>query len=103
MNAPQAPLVVIVACEGTVKEKAKQRLRDVAKKWRVRTEGSSVVHGRDVVWTVMDKTRWAAWLKSMYGMETSSSNEESEDRGELDSLKVIIADHKVTSSALFLN
>jgi len=96
MNAPQAPLVVIVAGEGTVKEKAEQRLRDVAKKWRVRTEGSGVAHGRDVVWTVMDKTRWAAWLKSMYG--TSSSDEESEKQGELDSLKVIIADHRVGSS-----
>jgi len=51
MNAPQAPLVVIVAGEGAVMEKAEQRM-DVAKKWRVRTEGSGVAHGRDVVWTV---------------------------------------------------
>lgn len=101
MNAPQAPLVVIVAGEGTVKEKAEQRLRDVAKKWRVRTEGSGVVHGRDVVWTVMDNTRWATWLKSMYGR--SSRDEKSEKPGELDSLKVIIADHKVRSSAPFHN
>jgi len=57
---PQAPLVVIVAGKGTVKEKAEQWLRDVAKKWRVRTEGSGVAHGGNVVYIVMDKTRRAA-------------------------------------------
>jgi len=64
MNAPQVPLVVIVAGEGTVKEKVEQWLKDVPKKWRVRTEGSGVAHGRDIVGTVRDKTRWAAWLES---------------------------------------
>ena len=63
-------------------------MMDVAKKWRVRTEGSGVAHGRDVVWTVMDKTRWAAWLKSMYGR--TSCDEEIEKQDELDSLKVIM-------------
>ena len=57
---PQGPLVVYVAGKGTVKEKAEQWLRDVAKKWRVRKEGSGVAHGRDVVYIVMDKTRRAA-------------------------------------------
>jgi len=42
---PQAPLVVIVAGEGTVKEKAEQWLRE----WRVRTEGSGVAHGGNIV------------------------------------------------------
>jgi len=72
MNAPQVPLVVIVAGEGTVKEKAEQWLRDVAKKWRVRTEGSGVAHGRDIVGTVMDKTRWAALLESHHRVRSSA-------------------------------
>jgi len=76
MNAPQVPLVVIVvvivAGEGTVKEKAEQWLKDVAKKWGVRTEGSGVAHGRDIVGTVMDKTWWAAWLKSHHRVRSSA-------------------------------
>jgi len=71
MNPPQVPLVVIVAGEGTVKEKAEQWLKDVAEKWRVRTEGSGVAHGRDIVGTVMDKTRWA-WLESHHGVRSSA-------------------------------
>jgi len=55
----ECTLVVFVAGEGTVKERTEQRLR-VAKKWRVRAEGSGVAY---VVRTVMDKTRWAAWSK----------------------------------------
>ena len=58
----ECTLVIFVAGEGTVKERTEQRLR-VAKKWRVRAEGSGVAYGRDVVRTVMDKTRLAAWSK----------------------------------------
>ena len=54
MNASSA---VSRNCGRTVKKKAGQWLRDVAKKWRVRTEGSGVAHGGNVV---MDKTRRAA-------------------------------------------
>lgn len=50
MNAPQAPLVVIAAGPLSLKEKIMQRLRDVGKKWRVRTDGTlGVVHGREDV------------------------------------------------------
>lgn len=90
MSAPQAPLVVIATVsEGTMKEKVEERLRDVGKKWRVRTEGSGMVNGREVVWTLMDQTRWGQWLKSMYGIQKGSVEEGFED------VKVIIADHKV--------
>ena len=89
MSAPQAPLVVIATVsEGGLKEKVEERLRDVGKKWRVRTEGSGMVNGREVVWTLMDQTRWGQWLKSMYGIKKGSV-EGFED------VKVIITDHKV--------
>jgi len=57
MNASSA---VSRNCGRTVEKKAGQWLRDVAKKWRVRTEGSGVAHGGNVVCIVMDKTRRAA-------------------------------------------
>jgi len=88
MNAPQAPLVVIAAVsEGAMKGKVEERLRDVGKKWRVRTEGSGIVNGREVVWALMDKTRWGQWLKSMYGIQKDVVEEGFED------VRVIIADH----------
>ena len=90
MNAPQAPLVVIAAVsEGPMKEKVEERLRDVGKKWRVRTEGSGIVNGREVVWALMDKTRWGQWLKSMYGIQKDVVDVGFED------VKVIVADHDV--------
>jgi thioredoxin domain-containing protein 5 len=92
MNAPHAPLVVIAAVsEGAMKEKVEERLRDVGKKWRVRTEGSGAVNGREVVWALMDKTRWGQWLKSMYGIQKDVVENGFED------VKVIIADHRVSS------
>ena len=91
MNAPQAPLVVIAAVsEGSMKEKVAERLRDVGKKWRVRTEGSGVANGKEVVWTMMDKSRWGQWLKSMYGIQKDAGEARLED------VKIIIADHSVS-------
>lgn len=91
MNAPQAPLVVIAAVsEGPMKEKVEERLRDVGKKWRVRTEGSGIVNGKEVVWTLMDKTKWGQWLKSMYGIQKDVVEAGFED------VKVIVADHSVS-------
>jgi hypothetical protein len=91
MNAPQAPLVVIAAVsEGPMKEKVEERLRDVGKKWRVRTEGSGIVNGREVVWALMDKTRWGQWLKSMYGIQKDVVE------GGFEDVKVIVADHSVS-------
>lgn len=96
MNAPQAPLVVIVAVSEGMKDKVRQRLKDVAKKWRVRTEGSGEVHGREVVWTVMNKTKWANWLKSMYGIKDAATEVlEGKVHEELENVKVVIADHSV--------
>ena len=91
MNAPQAPLVVIAAVsEGPMKEKVEERLRDVGKKWRVRTEGSGIVNGREVVWALMDKTKWGQWLKSMYGIQKDVAETGFED------VKVIVTDHNVS-------
>ena len=96
MNAPQAPLVVIATANEGLKDKVRQRLRDVAKKWRVRTEGNGVVHGREVVWTVMDKTKWANWLKSMYGIKDAATEPaEGKEHEELEDVRVVIADHSV--------
>ncbi len=96
MNAPQAPLVVIATASEALKDKVGQRLRDVAKKWRVRTEGSGAVYGRDVVWTVMDKTKWANWLKSMYGIkDAATEGAEGKKPEELEDVRVVIADHSV--------
>jgi hypothetical protein len=91
MNAPQAPLVVIAAVgEGPLKEKVEERLRDVGKKWRVRTEGSGIVNGREVVWALMDKTRWGQWLKSMYGIQKDLVE------GGFEDVMVIVTDHSVS-------
>jgi len=71
-------------CGRTVKKKAEQWLRDVAKKWRVRTEGSGVAHGGDVVYIVMDKTRRAALC-----IEGALVMTRVKKQGKLDGLKVI--------------
>ncbi|KAF8164798.1 protein disulfide isomerase [Crassisporium funariophilum] len=90
MNAPQAPLVVIAAADKDTKEKIQQRFRDVGKKWRVRTDGSGVVHGREVVFTWMDVDKWAEWMKSMYGITPAVDKEKV---GGIENVKVVIADH----------
>ncbi|KDR74372.1 hypothetical protein GALMADRAFT_250250 [Galerina marginata CBS 339.88] len=87
MNAPQAPLVVIAAAPEALKEKIMARLRDVGKKWRVRTDGSGIVHGREVVYTWMDSAKWADWMRNMYGISSKEGVDELED------VQVVIADH----------
>lgn len=97
MNAPHAPLVVITAGPEALKEKIMQRLRDVGKKWRSRTNGSGMVHGREVVFAWMDRGRWADWMKSMYGIKETNDGDHDNDKDELEDLKVVIADHSVSS------
>ncbi|KAJ3483780.1 hypothetical protein NLJ89_g12033 [Agrocybe chaxingu] len=100
MNAPQAPLVVIVSAAGlegsSVSEQTKakilRRIRDVAKKWRVRTEGG-LSNGREVVFAWMDGTRWAEWLKSMYGFDGTQVNENVGEKHEVENVRVVVADH----------
>jgi thioredoxin domain-containing protein 5 len=105
MNAPQAPLVVIAAGPEVLREKIMERLTDVGKKWRVRTNGSGVVHGREVVFTWMDRGRWADWMKSMYGIKEKKDEvkdgEHDDNEKNLEDLKVVIADHSVSSSPFF--
>jgi len=88
MNAPHAPLVVIAAVDATTRDKVAERFRDMAMKWRVRTGGTGISHGRSVVFTWMDAERWESWMKSMYGIRKSRS-------GEIEDAGVVIADHKV--------
>lgn len=70
-----------------------RRLRDVGVKWRQRTEGNGVVHGREVVFTWMDEGKWADWMKSMYGLAKRPEGK-AEEEG-LDGVRVVIADHSV--------
>jgi thioredoxin domain-containing protein 5 len=90
MNAPQEPLVVIAAVTKANKDKVKERFRDIGKKWRFKTEGSGIIYGRDVVFSWMDVERWSDWMKSMYGISKGGDGD-----GNLDDVRVIIADHKV--------
>jgi hypothetical protein len=94
MNAPQEPLVVIAAVTQQHKDKVEERLREVGKKWRIRTLGTGMTHGREVVFTWMDMDGWAEWLKNMYGITETS--------GTLEDVPVIISDHKVKPSYLSL-
>ncbi|KAF8189719.1 protein disulfide isomerase [Pholiota molesta] len=70
MHAPQAPLVVLVASARAARERVMERVRE-------RTDGSGVVHGREVVFVWMDGGEWA----------------DGADAGELESVQVVIADH----------
>ncbi|KAG6816905.1 hypothetical protein H0H87_001858 [Tephrocybe sp. NHM501043] len=88
MNAPQAPLVVIAAVTGKMKGKVEEKVREIGKKWRVRTGGSGEVKGREVVWTWMDAERWKDWMKSMYGIVVRENVHDLED------VSVVLTDHK---------
>ncbi|RDB15626.1 Thioredoxin domain-containing protein 5 [Hypsizygus marmoreus] len=88
MNAPQAPLVVIAAVGEHDKDKVGTRVRELGKKWRVRTEGSGLASGREVVFTWMDGEKWKEWMKSMYGIV------QGDGAGALDDVRVVITDHK---------
>ncbi|PPQ86762.1 hypothetical protein CVT25_012407 [Psilocybe cyanescens] len=93
MNAPQTPLVVLCFSPESTREAVMRRLRDVGVKWRQRTEGNGVVHGREVVFTWMDEGKWADWMKSMYGLAKRPEGK-AEEEG-LDGVRVVIADHSV--------
>jgi thioredoxin domain-containing protein 5 len=92
MNAPQKPLVVIAAAPGALRAQVLDRLNDVAKVWRVKTDGSGVVHGREVVFAYMDHDEWAEWLSSMYRIKKPDS-EDAKHLDDLDKVPVVIADH----------
>lgn len=94
MNAPQSPLVVISAGPLALKAKIMERLRDVGEQWRLRTDGSGVVHGREIVFAWMDGGEWAEWMKSMYGITDAGVVVEGEE--ELQGVQVVIADHSVS-------
>ncbi|EDR04936.1 protein disulfide isomerase [Laccaria bicolor S238N-H82] len=93
MNAPHAPLVMIAVSTSKTEDIIEERFRDIAKKWRLRTGGTGVFKGREVVFTWMDAGRWADWMKSMYGVKVSGGQEH-EVADDLDNVKIVIADHK---------
>jgi thioredoxin domain-containing protein 5 len=100
MNAPHAPLVMIAASTSKTQDLIEERFRDVAKKWRLRTGGTGVFKGREVVFTWMDIGKWSDWMKSMYGVKVSGQQED-EVTDDLDNVKIVIADHKVRPVRLF--
>lgn len=100
MKAPQAPLVVIAAApkDESLRKKVGERMKELGKKWRLRTDGSGEMKGREVVFTFMDAAKWSDWMKSMYGIKY-----EDKDNGEkysLEDVKVVITDHSVSLSLM---
>ncbi|KAH9483160.1 Thioredoxin domain-containing protein 5 [Psilocybe cubensis] len=90
MNAPQSPLVVLCFSPERTQDAVMRRLKDIGAKWRHRTEGSGIVHGKEVVFAWMDEDKWTDWMKSMYGL---AKRPEIEGQGDLDTVRVVIADH----------
>ena len=96
MNAPQAPLVVIAASQADRSDKIRDRFRELAKIWRMRTDGSGIVHGREVVFTWMDVDAWGKWMKAMYRIQSEDDNHhQHHQHQDLEDVKIIIADHSV--------
>ncbi|KAJ3713890.1 thioredoxin-like protein [Lentinula raphanica] len=91
MNSPARPLVVLAAVSPSITIEAREHMEAIGKKWRERTSGSGLlqVNGekRPVVFAWMDLQKWKDWMKSMYGITHKSSLE-------IDSVDVVIADHK---------
>lgn len=89
MNAPQQPLVLIAAVTGETRGKVEAKLEQLASVWKMRTGGTGERNGRQVIFTWMDNEVWKDWLKNMYGIKH-------EDDGDLDDVRVVIADHAVS-------
>ncbi|KAJ3996888.1 protein disulfide isomerase [Lentinula boryana] len=91
MNSPARPLVVLAAVTPTLKVKVQERIEEIGRKWRTRTQGSGMlgINGeeRPVVFAWMDIEKWKDWMKSMYGITYKGTLE-------LDDVEVVIADHK---------
>jgi hypothetical protein len=96
MNAPHAPLVVIVPSNEKMEEKIEEKVKAMAGVWKEKTGGTGLVGGgkgkgpgREVIWAWMDGERWGDWMKSMYGLGIGEGDRD------LASVKVVIASHKV--------
>lgn len=96
MNAPQAPLVLIAAVTHQNMDQVHERLNDLGKQWRVRTQGSGMTNMREVVFASMDAGKWKDWLKSMYGIQQVPGQ-----HGGLEAVKAVITDHKVLFMFIF--
>ena len=90
MNAPHAPLVVVLAHSpaGAAPKDAEELSRKAAVMWRGRVKEREALARREVVFTWMDAERWASWVKSMYGIKGG------------DVPSVVITDHRVREVAV---
>lgn len=82
MYAPHHPLVLIVATPQGQQEAVSSKLHEIAQKWRLRARGTTF-GARDVVFTWMDATQWAKWIKEMYGIKMGTEPE------------IVVTDHEV--------
>lgn len=89
MNAPQQPLVLIAAVTDETRGKVQTKLEQLASDWKVKTSGTGEMNGRQVIFTWMDGEKWKDWLKSVYGIKHH-------DDDDLDDVRVVIADHRVS-------
>ncbi|KAH8827187.1 thioredoxin-like protein [Flagelloscypha sp. PMI_526] len=106
MNGPAEPLVVIAAAPTDLHKTVEDRLKEIAKKWRVRVGSTGRVgttserEGREVIFSFMDSSKWADWMKSMYGISAYPTDAAGKTLGpdgrpmDLEDVKVIVADHK---------
>ncbi|KAI6119926.1 thioredoxin-like protein [Pisolithus croceorrhizus] len=82
MNAPHQPLVVIVSTPPSARDSVAEKLNDIGKKWRLKTNQSQREGGRrDIVFTWMDADQWGKWMKNMYAIKAVGEPE------------VVVADH----------
>lgn len=110
MTAEHKPLVVIAPYNADTFNAVQARVKEVAKKWRIRKGDKSAEahaqahlkgdkHGndehrhhahepREVVFAWMDADKWGAWLKSMYGFQLTSEAVQQQ--------RVILSDHSVS-------
>lgn len=92
MNAPQKPLVVLVAAMPSQVPEVSALVSDSANGWRGRIQrarnGNGDMPSRDVIFTWMDAERWASWMKSMYGIKGAHVP------------AVVITDHQVSVTSL---
>lgn len=107
MNPPSAPgasvvppLVFLVPSTDSSVLKISERLKNVAREWKIKTGGTGLMgeHSRalrQVIFAWMDQERWGDWIKSMYGIPKRSP-----DSTSLDDMRVALVDHAVSPSVL---
>lgn len=96
MNAPHKPLVLIVVPPQDQQASVSDKLHEIARKWRLRTQrlagsdGGGPGRSREVVFTWMDAGQWAKWIKDMYGIKPGTEQP-----------AIVVADHEVCRPYFF--